>query len=98
MGLVLSLAEEDRVWIKDRWLKVEQIFDDGDCVASVGGKMYQLTDHKGEEVAPDVFVHAGFLANNPSKIRLLFEADRSIEILREEKYREKYGPDTGKDL
>jgi sRNA-binding carbon storage regulator CsrA len=94
MALVLSLKQGDAFYINTLRLEIGQVDSAELFMLHMAGKKEPLaiTDREAIEVVPDVHIASGGF-HNSGLIRVTVDAPREIEILREEKYRAKYGAD-----
>ena len=83
MPLTLTLREREGFYIGDRRWSVARIAKAGVWIRSPEGREYRVTDQEAIEVQPDVRVSDGFVTHY-GMARLVFNAPRSIVILREE--------------
>lgn len=89
MALVLSLTEQDQVFVDDVPITLKAIYGDGRCDLLVEGEVLEIMDTHSTEVLPNVMISAGLLAPNTKQIRLIFNAPRVIEIWRAKEYWER---------
>ncbi len=81
MPLVLSVAENEPIYVGKDIMQVHEIHGDGRVTLLVLGiGMVQVGDKHAVEVVPGVMISAGLLGNNAKLVRLIFNAPRSIGI------------------
>lgn len=84
MPLILSVKEKDRLFIDEDQVTVGAIYGDGQVDLEVNSRLVTIGDERATEIIPEVMVSAGLLANNPTKIRLIFKAPAHVKIRRAE--------------
>jgi len=90
VALVLSLKHGEHFWVAHAKVTVGEIVDAKLFWLEVeGGQKHRVTDDRATEIMDDVFVSSGDMFNL-GLLRVVIDAPRSIEILRDERYRAKY--------
>lgn len=82
MALVLNLCEGDAVYIAGKAYTLADVKKGAVRLLTESGQIFDVTDYKATEIAPDVFVSVG-LRGAAAGIRLAFRAPHSIKIDRQ---------------
>ena len=92
MSLVISLHVNDDFWIGSQRYRVAEIEDANRFWVQRAGEsnVTAITDDQSVEIEPDVFLSSGGFFKF-GMIRLVVEAPRVIEVLRGDRWRERYG-------
>lgn len=83
MGLVLTRALGDTLWVGDDWFKVDAIGSKGFALVDRKGRSFDVSQDGGVEVASNILVEEGFRRNKDT-VRIVVNAPQHIPIWRGE--------------